>query len=82
MADTVKMIEDRKRKKASVNNSRTQAGKLKAQEEYMEANKCAMRNIRADKRNYLEAMAAEAEEAAHHWNMRDLYVTIKKLSGK
>ncbi|GAA6106677.1 uncharacterized protein LOC116677864 [Tachysurus ichikawai] len=48
----------------------------------MEANKCAMGNIRADKRNYLEALAADAEEAADHGNMRDLYVTIKKLSEK
>lgn len=30
----------------------------------------------------MEALAAEAEVAAHHGNMKDLYTNIKKLSGK
>ena len=29
-----------------------------------------------DKRNYLESLAAEAEEAAYYGNMGDLYATI------
>ncbi|KAJ8359590.1 hypothetical protein SKAU_G00161150 [Synaphobranchus kaupii] len=80
-AETLKKIEMRK-KKAAINNSRTRAGKAKAQEEYSEANRTIKRNLRADERNYMETLAAEAEEAAHHGNMRDLYATIKKLSGK
>ena len=30
----------------------------------------------------METLATEAEEAAHQRNTRDLYATIKKLSGK
>ena len=40
------------------------------------------RSLKADKRNYLESLAAEAKEAAYHGNMRDLYATIRNLSGK
>ena len=80
--ESLKLIEKRKLKKAAVNNSRTRAGKNKTQEEYSEVNRSVKRSIKVDKRNYAEMLATEAEEAAHHGNMRDLYGTIKKLSGK
>ena len=35
------------------------------------------KNIRADKRAYLDSLAVEAEEAAHHGNMRAVYATQK-----
>ncbi|KAH3876504.1 hypothetical protein DPMN_000349 [Dreissena polymorpha] len=57
------------RKKARINNSRTQAAKLKTQEEYTEANRSVKRSIRADKRNYRETLATEAEEATYQ-NLR------------
>nr|KAG5692145.1 hypothetical protein BaRGS_020693 [Batillaria attramentaria] len=81
-ADTLKMIEERKAKKVAVNNSRTRAGKAKALEEYATTNRAVKRSIKADKKNYMEMLAIEAEEAAYNGNMRDLYATIKKLSGK
>lgn len=40
------------------------------------------RSIRADKRSYIDTLAAEAEEAAQHGNMETLNDSIKKLSGK
>ena len=40
------------------------------------------RTIKIDKRNYLEGLAAEAEEAAGSGNMKKLYNITKKLSGK
>ena len=40
------------------------------------------RTARADKRDFVETLAAEAEEAAVHGNMKDLYNTTNKLSGK
>nr|KAG5708387.1 hypothetical protein BaRGS_034418 [Batillaria attramentaria] len=80
--DTLKMIEERKAKKVAVNNSRTRAGKAKAQEEYTTTNRAVKRSIKADKKNYMEMLAIEAEEAAYNGNMRDLYATIRKLSGK
>lgn len=77
-----KKIEERKVRKATVNNSRTRIAKGKAQEEYKGVNRSVERSLKADKRNHLESLAAEAEEAACHGNMRDLYATIRNLSGK
>ena len=81
-SQTVKEIEARKQKKAAVNNSRTRTGKARARDEYAEANKQVRKSIKADKRNYVDKLASEAERAAHQGNMRELYTTVKKLSGK
>ena len=81
-AETLKTIEERKAKKAKMNNSRTRAQKAKSQKEYAEANRTVKKNIRADKRNFVDMLAKEAEEAAYKGNMRELFATIKKLSGK
>uniref|UniRef100_A0A8C3IT77 Endonuclease/exonuclease/phosphatase domain-containing protein n=1 Tax=Chrysemys picta bellii TaxID=8478 RepID=A0A8C3IT77_CHRPI len=81
-AETLTKIEDRKKKKAVVNNSRTRAAKAKAQEEYAEAYKVVKRNIRKDKRDYVDGLAAEAEQAAYNGNMKQLYDITKRLSGK
>ena len=55
---------------------------MKAQTEYREANKNVKKSLRTDKRNYIEALALEAEEAARHWNLKDVYDTTEKLAGK
>ena len=81
-ATTIKHIEERKMKKASVNNSRTRTEKTKAAEEYSEVNKKVKKSIKADKINYLESLADDAEKAWHHGNTRDLYNIIKKIAGK
>ena len=80
--ETLQKIEERREKKAVVNNSRTRAAKARAQEEYTEANRNVKRSIRTDKRSYIETLATEAEDAAHQNNTKDLYSIIKKLSGK
>ena len=81
-AVTLEKIQERKIRKAEINTSRTRGRKAQAQEQYSEANRVVKRSIRTDKRNYMEALAAEAEEAAQKGNMRELYNNIKKLSGK
>ena len=81
-AETLQKVAERREKKASVNNSRTRAAKVKAQEEYTEANRSVKRSIRADKRNYLETLATEAEEAAYQNRTKDLYSITKRLAGK
>lgn len=81
-AGTLKKIQERKRKKADMNNSRTRTTKAKAKEQYSEANRIVKRSIRTDKRNYMETLAGEAEDAAQKGNMRELYANIKRLSGK
>ncbi|KAH3801721.1 hypothetical protein DPMN_155382 [Dreissena polymorpha] len=54
-----------KENKLSINNSRTQTKKSKAQEEYAEVTRNVKESIRADNRNYPETLATEAEEVAH-----------------
>ena len=80
--ETLNKIEERKAKKTAVNNSRTRTARAKAQEKYKGVNRSVKRNFKADKCNYLESLAAEAKEAAYHGNMRNLYATIRNLSGK
>ena len=81
-AETCRKVQARKEKKAAVNNSRTRAGKAAAQEEYSAANREVKRSVRQDKRDFVEQLAKEAEEAAGSRNMKQLYDTTKKLSGK
>lgn len=65
-----------------LNNSCTRAQKVKAQAQYREAEKRVKRSIKKDETNHIEALAVEAEEAARCGNMKDLYATTEKLSGK
>ena len=81
-AETLKKIEERKRKKAEINNSRRRTGKARAHEEYSHANKIAKKSIKSDKREYKNILPTETEEAAHQGNLRELNTTIKTLSGK
>ena len=46
------------------------AAKKEAQKQYAEANSEVKRNIRTDKRNFVDRMAQEAEEAAASGNMK------------
>uniref|UniRef100_A0AAV2J1Z3 Reverse transcriptase domain-containing protein n=1 Tax=Knipowitschia caucasica TaxID=637954 RepID=A0AAV2J1Z3_KNICA len=80
--ETLQRVKERRKKKENVNNSKTRATKAKAQEEYAEANRNVKRSIRTDKRNYLEALATEAEEAALHHRTKDLYSISKRITGK
>ena len=77
-AKTLKKIESRRIKKAIVNNSRTRAEKARVQKEYADGNK----EVKTDKKNYINSLAKEAEEAAYSGNMKQLYDTTRKLSGK
>lgn len=72
----------RKDEKAKVNSSRTRALKTKAQQEYAEAINITKQSIKADKRNYSDELATEAEQAAKVENIKDLDDITKKLAGK
>lgn len=69
---TSEKIQERKRKKAEINSSRTRARNAKAQEQYSEANRIVKRSIRADKRNYMEALAAEGAVYQHQKALRQI----------
>ncbi|VDP53111.1 unnamed protein product [Schistosoma margrebowiei] len=80
--ETLDKIKGRKNKKTAINNNRTRAEKVQAQAEYTEANKQVKRSFRADKKKYMKELAKTAEKAAREGNMKQLYDTTKKLSGK
>ncbi|VDP55734.1 unnamed protein product [Schistosoma margrebowiei] len=80
--ETLDKIKERKNKKAAINNSRARAEKAQAQAEYTEAHKQVKRSVRADKKKYVEELATTTEKAAREGNMKHLYDTTKKLSGK
>ena len=77
--ETLNKIEETKAKKTAVNNRRTRT--VMAQEEPKGVNRSVKRSLTTYKRSYLGSLAAEAEEAAYHGNMRDLYAAIRNLSG-
>ena len=81
-ASTLSKIEERKRKKAEINNSRTRAQRNKSQKEYANANKEVKKSLKRDKKEFVDKLAKEAEDAAYQGNMRQLFDTIKTLSGK
>lgn len=80
--ETLTKIQDKKKKKASVNSSRTRAAKAQAQIDYAKANKAVKRSIKKDKKDYVSGLAAEAEQAAYNGNMKQMYDITKRLSGK
>lgn len=79
---TLKVVEERRGKKAAVNSSRTRYQKSKAQQEYTKINKLVKQEIKKDKQAYMETLADEAEEASHKGNLRELYSVIRRLSGR
>ncbi|VDP29364.1 unnamed protein product [Schistosoma mattheei] len=78
--DTLDNIQERRKKKAAINTSRTRAEKVKSQAEYTKVNKQVKRSIRTDKRKYVEDLAMTAEKAAREGNIRQFYNRTKKLS--
>ena len=80
--DTLQKIQARRLKKEAVNERCTRASKAAAQAEHTEAHKEVKRSVKKDKRDYIDSLAQEADEAAYHGNMKDLYMTTKKLAGK
>ena len=72
----------RREKKAALNIAKTRAAKAQRQAEYTEANKEVKKSARMDKRNFIEGLAQEAEDAAGKGDMKEVYNITKKLSGK
>nr|KAG5687474.1 hypothetical protein BaRGS_030479 [Batillaria attramentaria] len=66
-------LEVRKEKKTALNTSRTRRAKAKAQEEYTAADREVKRSTWKDKRDYIDNLASQAEEAARQGNLKDLY---------
>ena len=80
--EILQKVEERRRKKTVVNNSRTRAQKAKAQKEYNDAHRAVKQNVRNDKKSYIESLADDAEQASRTGNLQDLYSVIRKISGR
>ena len=81
-ADTIHKLEARRERKTVLNNSRSRGAKAKAQEEYTAVDREVKRSIKKDKMDYIDDLARQAETAAGQWDLRDLYLVTKKLTGK
>ena len=79
--DTLKKIEARKKAKETLNHSRTRAKTTEARIRYSEVNKEVKRSIRNDRRNFVEDLARQAEEASGRGDAKELYSITKKLAG-
>jgi hypothetical protein len=55
---------------------------LATQAEYTQAHREVKRNLKKDKRDYIDSRTEEAEKAAYQGNMKELYMITKKLAGK
>ena len=71
-----------KERESVLNNSRTRAANVKAQEEYIAADREVKRIIKKDKKDCIDDLARQAETTAGQGNLRDLYLVTKKLTGK
>lgn len=67
--ETYRKIQEKKVKKATINR-RT---KKEAQKQHTETKSKLKRNIRTDKRNFMDRIAQEVEEAAASGNIKQLY---------
>lgn len=79
--DTLKKTEARKKVKETLNHSRTRAKKAEACIRYTEVNKEVKHNIRNDRRNFVEDLAHQAEEASGKGDEKELYSITRKLAG-
>ena len=80
-ANILQKLEKRKSKKGVLNRIQTRTSRAKAQEEYTAAQKKVKKNIKKYKREYVDDIAKEAEEAAGKGDLKDLYMVTRKLSG-
>ena len=71
-ADTIQRLKTRKERKSALNTSWTRAAKSKALAEYTAADREVKRNIRKDKRDYIDHLASQAEEADGQGNLTPL----------
>lgn len=80
--DTESKVCERRNKKEAGNRSKAMATKAAAQKEYAAANKEVKRSVKRDKRKFIEDLTQQTEEAAGKNNLKDLYQTTRKLTGK
>ena len=79
--ETYRKIEERRKANQIMNDVRRRQWKREANRYYNEKNREVKKSCRRDKRNLLESIAREAEDAATNNDLRTLYMTTRKVSG-
>ena len=79
--DTLNKNEVRKKAKEVLNHNKTRVRKADAQVKYSEANNEVKRSIRKDRRNFVDSLAKQADEAASKGDMKELYSITRTLAG-
>ena len=72
-------IEERRKLKMKVNETKSDRLRSRLQAEYQSKDKEVKRSVRKDKREWAEHIAREAENAASQGNMKGVYEATKKL---
>ena len=71
----------REKRKAKINKSKTRATKTEAHRLYTEANQEVKRSVKCDKKDFIERLADQAEEAAGQRNLKELYDITRTVAG-
>ena len=79
--DTWKKIDERKETKKKLNQAKSQRLKDRLQTTYSEQDKEVKRMTRKDKKEFVDKLADEAENAAERRDLRSLYKITKTLTG-
>ena len=79
---TISKIEERREIKQKLNQAKTRTQKLEIQKEYKTKDIQVKRSARNDKRNLIDGLANEAEDAAGKNDMKTLYNITRQLSGR
>ena len=80
--ETLTKVEERKQLKIKLDNCKTRASKQTTADNYSKKNQEVKKRAKKDRRDLIEKMAKEAEEAAGKRNMKALYDITRKLAGK
>ena len=76
------LIDQRKNIKLKMNGARSERLKQQRRDDYREKDREVKKQIKKDKKEWMENIAKEAEDAARHQNMRALYGLTKVLSNE
>ena len=72
-------IEERRRLKKKIGDARSERLKNKARNDYREKDKEVKRSLRKDKRDWINGVAQEAEDAASQGQMKGVYEATRRL---
>ena len=80
--ETLEIVDERRTIKGRILEASCDVHKTTLKEVYKQLDKQVRRAVRKDKREFVNRLASQADEAARKYNMRDLYSINNKLVGK